>query len=131
MVIDGSVEFNGSDNRRAASEIERARGREKVAIRLTRTAAGLEIDTDAMPRSLNLIFAIAQPSADSQVSAGENTGRRLHHVAILRTMRKLASVKKGSRFHQTVEIPADAANQRLIVFAQDSDAGPVYGASVG
>jgi hypothetical protein len=130
MVIDGSVEFNGSDNRRAATEIERARGREKVAIHLTRTAAGLEIDMGAMTRSANLMLAVVQPAADSQVSAGENTGRHLHHVAVLRTLRKLAAVKKGVAFHQAVDVPADAPNHRLIVFAQESDAGPIYAAAI-
>lgn len=130
MIIDGSFEFNGSDNRRAAEEIARARTREKVAIRLTRIAAGLEIVTDPMSHSANLMLAIVQPSGESQVKAGENNGRHLQHVAILRSLRKIGAVKKGASFHQTVDLPADAAASRIVVFAQESDAGPIYGAAI-
>jgi hypothetical protein len=129
MVIDGSVEFNGSDGRRAATEIDRARAREKVAIRLTRTPEGLAIESDPLPRSADLMVATVQASADSEVKAGENNGRSLHHVAILRTLRKVASVKQGTAIHQTVKLSRDSGS-RLVVFAQESGAGPVLGAVV-
>jgi hypothetical protein len=130
MVIDGEVEFNGSDNRRAAEEISRAGKREKAGIRLSRTAAGLVVDTDPLPRAANLMLAVALPASDSQVGAGENSGRHLQHVGILRSLRKIGTGKKGAAFHMTVELPTDAAGSRLIVFAQDGDSGSVYGAAI-
>jgi hypothetical protein len=130
MVIDGSVEFNGSDGRRAADEIARARTHDKNAIRLNRSATGLEISTDSFSHSANLYLAAVQPAGDSQVSAGENNGRHLQHVAILKTLRKIGSVKKGAIFHQTIDVSADSTTSRLIVFAQDGDSGPIYGAAI-
>jgi hypothetical protein len=49
-------------------------------------------------------------------------------VAIVRSIRKLGSVKKGGEFSQAVGAPG--AGQRAIVFVQESDSGPVYGAAV-
>ena len=46
MVVDGSVEFNGSDNRRAADEIARARAREKTAVRLTRSGSKIAVEIE-------------------------------------------------------------------------------------
>jgi len=130
MVVDGGVEFNGSDNRRAADEIARARGREKSTIRLARSGNSVEVAIDAPAHAGNVMLAIAQASGQSQVSAGENNGRRLQHVAMVKSLRKIGAVKKGTAFQQRVELPADAAGARLIVFVQEGDAGPVYGAAV-
>uniref|UniRef100_Q02C87 DUF1223 domain-containing protein n=1 Tax=Solibacter usitatus (strain Ellin6076) TaxID=234267 RepID=Q02C87_SOLUE len=128
MVIDGAVEFVGNDSRRAADEIARARGREKVAIRLARTGAGVRIEIDAGMKSGDVILALADDSATSEVAAGENKGRRLHHVAIVRTLRKIGTLKRGVAFSQTFAAPADAG--RAIVFVQDGTAGKVFGAAM-
>jgi hypothetical protein len=53
-------------------------------------------------------LALADDSATSQVAAGENKGRHLHHVAILRSLRKIGSVKRGAAFAQSVEVPPSA-----------------------
>jgi hypothetical protein len=130
MVIDGAVEFNGSDGRRALEEIGRARDRDKTAVRLARVAGGLDIAVDSAPRSADVMLAFALDNGASQVAAGENKGRNLRHVAILRSLKKVGSVKKGASFRQTVELPADAAAGRVIVFVQDSDMGRISGAAL-
>ena len=128
MVIDGAVEFVGNDSRRAADEIARARSREKVGVHLTRTAAGVLIEIDPGTKSADVMLALADDSGTSEVVAGENKGRRLHHVAILRSLRKVGALKHGTRFSQTVTVPADAG--RVIVFVQDGTVGKVFGAAM-
>jgi hypothetical protein len=131
LVVDGAVEFNGSDGPRALQEIARARSRDKVAVHLSRAAAGLEIAVDAAPHGAEVLLAIAQDGAETQVGGGENNGRRLKHVAILRSLHKVGAVKKGVEFRQTIKLPAEAASGgRLIVFVQDADMGRVYGAAL-
>jgi len=130
MVIDGAVQFNGSEGRRAQEEIERASRRERTAVHLARVPAGLEISIDPVPRACDVMLAFAQDAAASQVTAGENRGRSLQHVAILRSLRKIGPIKKGAAFHQTVEIPRDAADGRVIVFAQESGPGRISGAAM-
>jgi hypothetical protein len=128
MVVDGAVEFVGNDSRRAAEEIARARGREKVGVRLTRTGAGVRIEIGPGTKSADVILALADDSGTSEVAAGENKGRRLHHVAIVRSLRKVGTLKRGAGFSQTIAIPADAG--RVIVFVQDGTAGKVFGAAM-
>ena len=99
-------------------------------MRLRRTTAGLQVDVDAAPGNAGVFLATAEDSGASQVSAGENKGRRLHHVAIVRGLRKIGSVKRGSGFSQLVELPPDAATLRLVVFLQDAGMGRVYGAAI-
>jgi hypothetical protein len=128
MVIDGTSAFVGNDSRRAADEIARARDRQKLGIRLTRDAAAVRIQIDPAAKSADVFLALADDSGTSQVSAGENKGRQLHHVAILRSLRKIGSLKHGAAFFQTAEIPAGAG--RVIVFVQDGTAGKIYGAAM-
>jgi hypothetical protein len=130
MVIDGAAQFNGADGRRAQEEIARAGSREKTAIRLARVAAGVEISVDPPPRSADIVLAFALENGASQVAGGENKGRSLRHVSILRSMSKIGTAKKGAAFHQTVELPAEAAAGRVIVFAQEPAMGRVCGAAV-
>jgi hypothetical protein len=128
MVIDGVTEFVGNDSGRANQEIARARAREKLGVRLTRTESGVRVEIDPPAKSADVMLALADESGTSQVAAGENKGRELRHVAILRSLRKIGSIKHGTAFSQTVTVPADAG--RVIVFVQDGIAGKVYGVAM-
>jgi hypothetical protein len=128
MVIDGVTEFVGNDSRRAMDEIARARTREKIGVHLARTASGVQVQIDRAANSAEVWLALADDSATSQVAAGENKGRQLHHVAILRSLRKIGSVKRGAAFEQSVAVPTGAG--RVIVFVQASALGKVYGVGV-
>jgi hypothetical protein len=128
MVVDGETEFNGSDGSRASQEIARAATRSKASVRITRLPEGLRVEVAGAPRAAGVFLAIAENSGASNVTAGENNGRRLQHIAILRSLRKLGSVKKGGSFSQIV--PAVEAAQRTVVFVQEPEAGPISGAAV-
>lgn len=129
MIVDGTAQFVGSDARRAKDEIGKAQGRLKAQIKLTRAAGGVQIDIADSPNSAGVFLALAEDSAESNVGAGENKGRHLRHVAILKSLRKVGSVKRGAAFSQSVSLSAAANEQRVIVFLQDGSAGPVYGAA--
>jgi hypothetical protein len=129
MVVDGRAQFVGSDAKRAVTEITNATERPKALVRVERKSTGIEVNVDGSPNAAGVFLALAQDSGTSQVSTGENKGRQLHHVAMVRTLRKIGSVKRGGSFSQTIPLPASAAEQRVIVFVQEGDAGPVLGAA--
>jgi hypothetical protein len=129
MVVDGAAQFVGSDAQRAVAEITKATGRAKALVRVERSSAGIQVDVDGSPDSAGVFLVLAQDSGTSQVKAGENKGRQLHHVAMVRSLRKIGSVKRGASFTLAVPLPASAAEQRVIVFVQEADAGPVLGAA--
>ena len=129
MVVDGETEFVGSDANRAAAAIAKAARRPKADIKLTRTPAGLDIAIAAPPSSGDVWLALADDHDASQVAAGENKGRRLEHIAVVRSLRKIGSVKHGGNFRHSIELPAAAAPQRVVVFMQESAQGRVTGAA--
>lgn|ERR1035437_1671764 len=130
MVVDGVLEFVGNDAGRAAQEIGKAAGRPKAEVRLARTATGVRIDVEGSPAAADVMLALADASAESQVSAGENKGRSMRHVAVVRSLRKIGSVKRGAGFHGEVSLPPAAAAQRAIVFVQEGGQHRVVGAAV-
>lgn len=130
MIVDGSVQFNGSDGPRAKSEIEKAEKRPKAKVRLERAGAGVQLTVEEAPRAANVYLVIAENSGTSQVSAGENKGRQLHHVAMVRSLKKIGAVKRGETFRKLVEVPDSGQGRRIVVFLQDADFGTVSGAAV-
>jgi len=130
MVVDGETEFSGGDGARAAEAIAKAGHKKKADVRLFKTDAGLRIEVENAPASADVFLAFAEDPADSQVSAGENAGRKLHHVAVVRSLQKVASVKRGVSFNRVVELPRAAAAQRVVVFLQESGPGRVSGAAI-
>jgi hypothetical protein len=129
MVVDGTAQFVGSDAKRATEEINKAAQRAKAQVKLTRAPGGVQIDVENAPSSAGVFLALAEDSAASDVAAGENKGRHLVHVAVIKSLRKVGSVKRGAGFSQTVALPATAAEQRIVVFLQEGSAGPVTGAA--
>ncbi len=135
MVVDGKVEFVGSDTRRALNAITDAGKRHKTAIRLTsgeRTADAwtVHIDLDAVPESVEVLVALVDPSAASQVARGENSGRQLRHVAVVRSLTTAGHVAKGSPFTKDITLKTSAPHQRAVVFLQVKNQGPVLGAAL-
>jgi hypothetical protein len=120
MVVDGAIEFLGGDAQRAADEIALAAGQPKIDLRLARTASGVSVEIAAAPKSADVMLALAEASAQTHVGGGENKGLQLRHVAAVRSLRKIASVRRGERFTREIELPATAASQRVVVFLQES-----------
>jgi hypothetical protein len=130
MVVDGEAEFNGSDSRQAAEAIAKAVHRKKAEVRISRIDPGLRVEVEAAPGAADVFLALAEDSAASQVSAGENSGRHLHHVAVVRSIQKIGSVKRGANFSRVLELPRAAGAQRIVVFLQESGPGRISGAAI-
>jgi len=130
MVVDGVAEFVGSDARRAGEAIAQAARRPKAEVKLTRSAAGLQVEIRSAPASGEVWMALADERDASSVNAGENRGRRLDHVAVVRGLQKIGAVKRGGIFSKLVELPSGAAPQRVVVFVQETGPGRVTGAAL-
>lgn len=130
MVVDGETEFVGSDAGRAAAAIAKAAKRPKAEIKLNRMAAGLEVEIAAAPGSGDVWMAAADDRDASDVAAGENRGRHLEHVAVVRSLRKLGSIKRGGTFTHLLELPAVGSPQRVVIFVQDGGQGRITGAAL-
>ena len=142
MVIDGGVEFVGSDSQKAQNAIQAARAQNKIPLRVTALlvqapsvlTARVEAGPVADAGELELYAALALNHAESNVSSGENSGRRLTHVGVVKTLSKIGKLSPGERFAQDVHLPidagSDARNLRLIVFAQQPGQGKIVGSAM-
>ena len=97
------------------------------------------IETEALTDSFDerdpeVYIAVALDHAESEVSRGENGGRRLVHTAVVRALFKIGSVQHGQSFAQDVQLKlepgADPRNLRVIAFLQQPHQGRVIGAAV-
>jgi hypothetical protein len=144
MVVDGATEFVGSDSHRANQACQKARSEQKVPVRISAISLDgntvqAHVEADPLPESFSarkadVVAIVALNHAESQVSAGENSGRRLTHVAVVQSLTRIGSVERGKNFAQDVRLQlqpgSNPSNLRLIAFVQESGPGKVLGATL-
>ena len=143
MVVDGHFEFVGSDERRATQAIESATKAKKVPVSISSSSSDekttiLHIEAGPLPSSITaesagIFLAIADNSDESHVSRGENAGRTLRHVGVLRNLIRIGSVDRSAGFSRDMKLDLNAKNPRnlrVAVFVQEADAGRVWGAGL-
>jgi hypothetical protein len=144
MVVDGMSEFVGNDAAAADRAFAKAIARVKIPVHLSLISAVSPIvkahveagtlDSSFSAREAEVYIAIALNRAESQVSAGENAGHKLEHVAVLRTLTKVGVVSDARRLSQDVVLHLDqgliSRDLRLVAFLQEHRQGRVLGASL-
>jgi len=130
MVVDGAAQFVGSDGRQALSAIGSAAQLEKLNIRVQRSGAGIHVDIDPAPRGGDVYLALAQNSASSQVLRGENQGRSLHHVAVVRRMEQIGKWNGRKPFSKDVPSADGDLALRAVAFVQEPGTGRISGAAL-
>jgi hypothetical protein len=142
MVVDGHFEFVGSDERGAIEAIEGAAKTPKIPVSISSVQLGagnivsLHVDAGRLPssfapRSAVVLIATADESDESHVSRGENAGRTLKHIAVLRTLTRIGTVDQSGEFSKDVRIHinrGNAGNLRVIAIVQEAPIGRVLGA---
>jgi hypothetical protein len=96
--------------------------------------AHIDVNGEHQKRSANIFAAVALDHAESQVTRGENGGRRLTHVAVLQELVKVGKLEKERPFSENFQVKlrpnTNLQNLRLIVFVQEPDFGSVLGAAL-
>ena len=141
MIVDGHFEFVGSDERRAKEAIANATKVMKTPVSISSNPGDentpvLHIETGPLPspstaESAGIFLAIADDSDESHVSRGENAGRTLKHVAVLRRLIRIGAVDKSAGFSRDMKLDLNSKNPptlRVAVIVQEADAGRVWGA---
>jgi hypothetical protein len=126
MVVGGRDAFVGSDRAHARTAVERAwRRRPSVRISLRARPQADEIAVDyelsAAPSAATVLnLAMVEPSATVRVAAGENGGRTLRHVNIVRSFETVPLAGKRSG-HAVLRRPSawGASRADIIAYAQD------------
>ena len=82
--------------------------------------------------SANVLFALADDNDQSNVRRGENAGRILKHVAVVRSWTQVGTIDRGGTFSKDVKISTENANQRnlrIIAIVQETAGGTILGVS--
>jgi hypothetical protein len=139
MIVNGSDQFVGSDKASLLRSIQhQSSGNSPVTLNIssvnrlgdhlavTFSAAG------AIPANgTDIIAVLADDTDQSSVQRGENSGRTLTHVAVARSLSRVATLKTAEEKTISVALPTSfQPNQHhhLILFAQAPGYGRVLGA---
>lgn len=139
MVVDGSEEFVGNDASRAKRAIVQASHSTKVPLALSspvrdgdRVSAVVSsaMEGKGLPKG-DLYAAVIEPMAVTNVRNGENGGKQLHHVGVVRSLQRIGRLQDlaGGPIKFSLDGPAGAepGKDRVVVFAQRSGQGAVLG----
>jgi len=115
-VIDGQAEMVGSRESSVTDAVAAATKRPHATIALTATPNGAAWDVTATGPA-DVFLAIVQDRASVAVPRGENAGKTLDHVGIVRSLKKIAG-------KATITLPAPIAAPNgttfsLVAFSQD------------
>jgi len=131
MVVNGRSEFVGSDARAAESAIREEVKQARTEVRIGAGEKSATIEVDALPaktaHKANVYLAYAADEGSRDVLRGENKGRRLHHVAIVKELKQIGTVDGHAGFRG--EVPVEKG-MRIVVFAQEPGNGPVWGVAM-
>jgi hypothetical protein len=146
MVVDGTVEFNGSQAQKAREAILQAAGKTKVPMTVVQGSTnetgrgnfsvkvGKLVGT-TKGDSAEVWLAITETGLHSAVTRGENAGEDLHHAAVVRSMRKTGEAKTGveTSFEGDVRVPLrkewKRENLRAVLLVQEKKSRRILGAA--
>jgi hypothetical protein len=141
MVINGAEQIVGSDRAALLHAVEKEDAEiPRMSLRIVSLSAAantltvnLATSGDVPKQGVDLMAVLADDSDRSNVLRGENSGRLLAHVAVARSITRVAKVKTAGDL--TVQIPIPASFQatqghHLILFAQTPGNGRVLGTDI-
>ena len=136
MIVDGVKEFPGGNANAAAEAVARAAREPKGEVRLARAdgkseeAVRLSVNIENLPKLTEgdaafVLLAVTESGLSTDVGRGENSGRRLTHVGVVRRLTTVGSLAdaRGGLFSAEAEVKLEKGwrreNLRAVVFAQE------------
>jgi hypothetical protein len=147
LVVDGRSQFVGNNESEARLEIEKAARALKTEVAITSAkpeAKGSERFTVSVGKLAGangsdvaeVWLAVTEDGLHSTVSRGENSGRILHHVATLRSLRKIGVADANGTSQSFTADPLvkfsshwDPENLHVTVFVQQKKSREILGAA--
>ena len=135
IVVNGKKEFVGSEEGTLRSAIKNNLQRTAAAnlslaiLNISQNNATINYTSEGTDKNSTLLLAVVQKSAQTNVKSGENGGRTLSHVQIVRTLQKVTL--NGNSGSAMVSLPPgfDLQKWEIIGFLQNTVNGSVLGAA--
>jgi hypothetical protein len=137
MIVDGVKEFPGGNERAAVESVAAAAHEKKAEVTIARLprrdegddVVGLSVELDKFPKQTEgdpvyVLLAVTESGLSSDVARGENSGRRLTHVGVVRVLDQLGILPEAVgpfKVETGIRIKKDwrRENLRAVVFAQE------------
>ena len=143
VVIDGTSEAVGSDARQISAAIRQSLKADKLQVRISsvfnnsRGVPSVHVQVDASEKSeargdARIMIALAENAAVSRVLRGENSGRKLDHVAVVRSLIDLGPSDPSGAFSADVPLTGELeqwSGKRIVAFIQGQQFGRIQGAA--
>ena len=140
VIVDGDVELHPWKTDEVKSSLDKAALAQTVALRIDGAAIASgqltgKVEADSGSNKHGDVFvAIAIDKTLTDVLAGENNGKKLTNVSVVRELVKIGKLERGKNLDQpfTVKLwpDADPANLRIVAFVQESGPGKILGATM-
>jgi hypothetical protein len=144
LIVDGLRELNITNPQQMEQILNQAKDEAKIPLTIgevsldpndpTTLRAHIETDVNGSKHNADVYVVLALDHVESQVLRGENGGKHLVHVAVVKKITKLGKLPKGKTFttdfQEKLAPGEDAKSMRLIAFIQESGPGAVLGAAM-
>jgi len=135
-VIDGRLQVVGNSAPKMEAAIQQALKEKKVplSLQVSRSETGIHIELQASEgakRGAEVYLAVAEDEVQSNVSAGENSGRVLAHTAVVRSLTKVGRLQGENRVAADLKTSAHWGKRlRVVALLEEHDGGKILGAAV-
>lgn len=135
LVVNGSSEYIGADEDKigkAMAQVLASQSTDTLALqgRVEGNRLQVAYHTNATTRNTKLLLALVQKTAQSNVRAGENAGRQLSHVQVVRTLKE-TDIEQGKTVSLNLPDGFNRDDWELVGFVQRLDNGHILTAARG
>lgn len=135
MIVDGQTEFIGSNLQAATEAIAKAARAPKANVSITRLGPDqIKVTATEIPKTpagdkLAIVLALTETKLSTNVARGENAGRKLNHVTVVRNLRVIGSAPMAEA-KLAFEKNWQRENLRIVAFLQEQISRRIVGAAV-
>jgi hypothetical protein len=138
LVLDGEVEVHPADPHQVGDEFRKAAAITRMPVKIENVgvadgAVTGRVEVAGGSKHGDVLVALALDRTETDVLGGENDGKKLTNVAVVRALVKIGKLEKGRPFDQTFRLPAaegEAGNLRVVALVQEGALGTVVGAGM-
>lgn len=149
MIVDGTMEFVGSDRERALDAIEWAAKQSKVAVRLDVMIGasvdatgpdGVEIEISRpgdlqVQGTVTILALITESGLETHIRRGENAGLRLRNGAVVRSLEQIAKIDLAANpefthyYRPAIGELWNRDRLKVVILVQEIRSGQIVGAA--
>jgi hypothetical protein len=144
IIVDGYEEVHLASGAHVKDVLVKAAGAPMIAVRVESAALAsgepsvltgrVVVEGASEKRSGDVYVAVALDKTQTDVLAGENDGKKLTNVAVVKELVKIGKLEKGRSFDQPFRIRlwsgVDPSNLRVVALVQEAGLGKVVGAGM-